>query len=95
MSKYLKNREPLTEQEVFEYLNTEVEKTERRWGKDNIYSKWAREFRDKKMMQFQAGDVVAVYFEEYSDSYGNGTGDFKDTLYSDGHVETACYGYTD
>ena len=95
MGKIIKDREPLTEQEILNYLNTKVEATEKQWGKDYIYSEWAREDRDDKISKYRNGEVIEVYVEHYVDSYGNGSGDYEDILYSDGHVETACYGYLD
>ena len=95
MSKVIEQRAPLTESEVLAYLNEHVEKTEKQWGPDYIYTEWAREWRDKQIGLFRAGEVVEVHTEEYVDSYGNGCGSFADTLYSDGTVKTSCYGYLD
>ena len=95
MAQAIQSRNPLTEEEVYQYLTQEVEKNEKQWGPDYIYTKWAREARDKKMAQFKAGEVVQVYSESYVDSYGNGCGNFEDILYSDGSVKTACFGYLD
>lgn len=95
MSKVIQNREPLTEEEILAYLNNEVEKNARQWGEDYIYTEWAKKAREEKMNKWRAGEVIQVYTENYVDSYGNGCGDFSDTLFSDGHVETACYGYLD
>ncbi len=95
MAKYIEERDPLTETEVYEYLNQEVERNAKQWGEDYIYTQWAREARDRKMEQWRAGEVVLVHTEHYVDSYGNGCGDYEDELYSDGTVKTACYGYLD
>lgn len=91
----IESREPLTRQEVVDFLEEGVEKERRHWGEDYIYTRWAKEYRDKQLEKFDAGEVVAVKTESFVDSYGNGCGDYSDTLYSDGHVETACYGYLD
>lgn len=91
----IESREPLTEQEVWDYLSIKVDREEKQWGKDYIYSRWAREYRDKQMAKFKAGEVVEVHTESFVDSYGNGCGNFEDVLYSDGSVKTACYGYLD
>ena len=88
-------RSPLTEQEVYEYLDIKVQAEAKHWGEDYIYTEWARKARDRKMEQFRRGEVVEVYTVEYRAGYGNGTGDYADTLYSDGTVRTACYGYSD
>lgn len=95
MGKVIEQRAPLTEAEVLEYLNKNVEKNAKQWGEDYIYTQWAREWRDKQMDQFRKGEVVEVHRETYVDSYGNGCGDYEDILYSDGTVKTACYGYLD
>lgn len=95
MESRVKNRAPLTEQEVFDFLNEEVEKQAKHWGPDYIYTKWARESRDEKLAKFKAGEVVPVYKESYVDKYGNGCGEYEDVLYSDGTVTTCCYGYSD
>lgn len=91
----IEERTPLTRQEVLIYLNDEVEKNAKQWGEDYIYTRWARESRDKMLKKFDAGEVIPVYTASYVDSYGNGCGDYSDTLYSDGTVKTACYGYLD
>lgn len=95
MGKQIKDREPLNEQEVLQFLNEHVEAEEKHWGKDYTYAIWAREARDKNIEKFKAGEVIPVKTISYVDSYGNGCGDFEDTLFSDGHVETACFGYLD
>lgn len=95
MGKAITSRAPLTEAEVYEYLTKKVEAEEKHWGKDYIYAEWARKARDEKMAQYRNGEVVLVYTQQYVDHYGNGCGDFEDELYSDGHVETCCYGYLD
>ena len=95
MGKVIEQRAPLTEAEVLAYLDANVEKNAKQWGKDYIYTQWAREDRDNKMKLFRNGEVVVVHRETYVDSYGNGCGDFEDILFSDGTVKTACYGYLD
>lgn len=95
MRHVIESRNPLTRDEVLAYLNQKVEREEEHWGKDYIYTQWAREARDKKMKDFDEGKVVSVWTEDFVDSYGSGTGNYSDTLYSDGHVETACYGSYD
>lgn len=95
MSKAIEKRNPLTRQEVLDFLNIKVEAEEKHWGKDYIYSKWARDRRDELIKKFDAGEIIPVQTIQYCDSYGNGTGDYEDTLYSDGSVKTACFGYAD
>ena len=93
--KIFEKREPLTEEEVIAYLNKEVESTERQWGVDYIYSRWARESRDKKLEAYRNGEVIEVCSVNYVDSYGNGCGDYEAVLCSDGSVKNYCYGYLD
>lgn len=91
----IKNRQPLTEAEVIAYLNKDVEKTEKKWGVNNIYSKWAREYRDEKLKAYKNGQIIEVGTIPYVDTYGNGTGNYEAILRSDGSVITVCYGYYD
>lgn len=95
MGQAIDQRKPLSRDEVVTMLNVKVEATEKQWGKDYIYSKWARENRDKLLEKFDAGEVIPVRTVQYNSSYGNGTGDYEDVLYSDGSVKTCCYGYLD
>ena len=91
----IKERKPLKRDEVLAYLNEDVERNINQWGEDYIYTEWAKENRDKMLQEYDNGKVVKVYSEEYVDSYGSGCGNFMDTLYSDGHVETSCFGGLD
>ena len=91
----IESREPLTEQEVYDYLSISVDRNAKQWGEDYIYTRWAKEHREKMMEKFRAGEVVPVHSESFVDSYGNGCGDYEDTLYSDGSVKTGCFGYLD
>lgn len=93
--KQLQNREPLTEQEVIEFLDQRVEAEEKHWGKASYYARKAKEARDLSLTAFRDGAVIPVMDVSYVDTYGNGCGDYVDTLYSDGHVVTTCYGYLD
>lgn len=95
MKHRLQNREPLTEQEVIQLLDEHVALMEKKWGTDNFYTEGARKHRDKALEKYRNGEVIEVESINYCDSYGNGTGDYSDVLYSDGHVETYCYGYSD
>jgi hypothetical protein len=92
---YLQKRDPLTEEEVIAMLDEEVADTVKQWGEDYIYSRWARENREKKLEKFRNGEVIEVKCVSYSAAYGNGTGNYDDVLMSDGTVKTYCYGYYD
>lgn len=93
--KALETRNPLTRDEVLAFLNENVEKNRNQWGEHYIYTEWAKEARDKKLKDFDEGKVIAVKTVSYCDTYGNGLGDYSDTLYSDGTVKTVCFGYSD
>lgn len=95
MRHVIENRSPLTEEEVWKYLTDNVERNIKQWGEDYIYTTWAKEARDEKFAKWKNGEVVQVETRQFVDSYGNGCGDYEDVLYSDGHVETICYGYLD
>ena len=95
MGKVIEERTPLTLDEITEYLDNDITQKVHQWGKDSFYADKARESKEIKLAQWKAGKVISVYSRSYCDRYGNGTGDFSDTLMSDGTVETSCYGYTD
>lgn len=86
---------PLTESEVRKFLDRYVENVKRQWGENNYYTKQAEEYRDKIISDFKNGKVVPVDSYEYNTAYGNGTGSFDKTLYSDGTIRDGCYGYAD
>lgn len=85
----------LTESEIRMFLDRHIQKVAAQWGEDNFYTDQAREHKDKVIAKFRAGEVVAVDSYEYNDSYGNGTGSYAKTLYSDGTIKDSCYGYLD
>ena len=95
MRHVIESRDPLTEQEVFEYLSIKVNREAKQWGENDFWTNQAKRWRDEAMKKFKAGEVVPVHSESFVDSYGNGCGDYEDILYSDGSVKTACYGYLD
>lgn len=86
---------PMTETEIRMFLDRHVKEVEDRWGETNFYSEQAREHRDRIISKFRAGEVVPVDSYEYNAKYGNGTGAYERTLYSDGTIRDGCYGYLD
>ena len=86
---------PMTETEVRMFLDRHVKEVEDRWGPTNFYAERARDWRDKTISKYRAGEVVAVDSYEYNAKYGNGTGAYERTLYSDGTIRDGCYGYLD
>lgn len=85
----------MTESEVRMFLDRNVEKNKEQWGETNYYTQEAERYRDKILSRFRAGEVVPVDHFEYNASYGNGTGAYDRTLYSDGSIKDGCYGYLD
>lgn len=85
----------MTETEVRLFLDKHVDLEVAQWGEDNFWANQAREYRDKTISKFKNGEVVKVDSEDYVASYGNGTGSYSRTLFSDGHIEDACFGYLD
>lgn len=84
-------REPYSREEIERIFNNYVEGNAKHWGTDYIYTRWARESVAKRLAAFDTGEVIEVE----SDEYHKDRMDWKDTYYSDGTVDTACYGYTD
>lgn len=84
-------REPYSREEIRRIFNDYIEGQAKRWGIDYIYTKWARESTAKRLAAFDAGEVIRVESNEYHKDCM----DWKDTYYSDGTVDTICYGYTD
>ena len=84
-------RNPYTREEVEARLEEHVQRTEKQWGADYVYTKWAREGKKKKMQQFDNGEVIKVESEEF---HKDGM-DFARNFYSDGTADETCFGYTD
>ena len=86
---------PLTEAEVRMFLDKKVENAIEQWGQNNFWTDQAKEYRDKALSDFKNGKVISVATEDFTSSYGNGTGSFDRVLYSDGTINEHCYGYLD
>lgn len=84
-------RQPYSREEIESIFNSRVEANAKHWGTDYIYTRWARESAAKRLAAFDTGEVVEVENNEYHKDCM----DWKDTYYSDGTVDTTCYGYTD
>lgn len=80
-----------TREDIVSKLNEQVRQTEKQWGVDYIYSKWAREARDQKLAEYDSGKVIVVEKESYFENHM----DFQDEFMSDGTVQTTCYGFSD
>lgn len=86
---------PLTEVEIRRFLDRHVESVREQWGDSNFYTKQAEEHRDRTLSKWRNGEVVAVDSYDYNAPYGNGTGSYDRTLYSDGTIKDGCYSYLD
>lgn len=86
---------PLTESEVRMFLDRRVEITTKQWGESHYYTQLAEDYRDKAISRFRAGEVIAVDSYTFNTKYGQGTGDYEKTLYSDGSIRDICYGSLD
>lgn len=85
----------LSESEVRMFLNKYVEDVKERWGENHYYTQEAENMKDKYLSEFKNGKVIPVSSYEYISKYGNGTGSYDKTLYSDGSIREGCYGYLD
>lgn len=62
----LVEREPLSEQEVIEYLNKDYEDKEKELGiGGSIFLIFARKERDEKIAKYKAGEIIEVAEEPY------------------------------
>lgn len=85
----------MTESEVRMFLDRHVEDTKSQWGENHYYTQQAEEYRDKAISKFKAGEVVCVDSYDFNAAYGNGTGSYSKSLYSDGSIKDSCFGYLD
>lgn len=86
---------PLTESEIRMFLDRHIEQVKEQWGENHFYTQQAEEHKEKVLSKFRRGEVVAVDSYDYTAAYGNGTGSYDRTLYSDGTIRDGCYGYLD
>ena len=85
---------PLSESEIRMFLDKMVNDTIEQW-KDGFYVDQATNYRDKLLADYKNGKVIPVSTYGYNAAYGNGTGAYDRTLYSDGSIKDGCYGYLD
>ena len=88
---------PMDPSDVRMFLDRHVKEVEDRWGETSFYAEQAREHRAKLLSKYNngEGEVIPVDSYEYNAKYGNGTGAYERTLYSDGTIRDGCYGYLD
>lgn len=80
-----------TREDIVRILDADIESNVRQWGANYIYTRWARDHKDKVLADYDAGKVVLVEKESY---YDHGM-DYEKEYYSDGSVQDICYGWSD
>jgi hypothetical protein len=80
-----------TREQIIQKLQENVDLEEKKWGKDYIYTQWARESMQKSLAQYDAGKPIVVE----TDSYTQHCICYTDEYYSDGRVVVVNYGYDD
>lgn len=94
------SRAPFTRKEIEDYFDEQIR--EIREDRHRCYQDSARFFIDKftkekaeKLAQFDRGEVFVVYDEPYTERIDGGLTDWSKHYYSDGHIETSFYGWSD
>ena len=79
----------MTRAEIVNLLDECIEKKERQWGKDDIYTQWERERKEKVLYAFDNG-LEPVPIAEVDFEYENGF-DIHSVLYTDGTIKKEYY----
>ena len=94
------SRAPFTRKEIEDYFDGQIR--EIREDRHRCYQDSARFFIDKftkekaeKLAKFDRGEVFVVYDEPYTERIDGGLTDWSKHYYSDGHIETSFYGWSD
>ena len=80
-----------TRADIVRILDCHIAAQAKQWGEDYIYTKWAREAKERKLADYDAGKVIEVEHEDYRE-HGM---DWRDCFMSDGSVSTVNFGYSD
>lgn len=80
-----------TREDIVKAMDADIARNVRQWGENYIYTKWARERKEKTLAKFDAGEVVLV---EKCGYHEDGM-DWETEFYSDGTTKEICYGYMD
>lgn len=80
-----------TREDIVKALDADIAKNAKQWGENYIYTRWARENKDKTLAKYDAGEAVMVEKEWYCE---NGM-EYIREFYSDGTTREICYGYMD
>lgn len=80
---------------IMMFLNKRIKDAEETWGPDSSRVRDAEARKSRILRELDEGKVVAIDSYEYNAEYGNGTGTYERTLYSDGTIREGCYGYLD
>ena len=78
-------------EDIVRILDNHIAAQAKQWGEDYIYTKWAREAKERKLSDYDAGKTIEVEREEYHDCGM----DYCDCFMSDGSVSTLNFGYSD
>lgn len=89
-------REPLSEEEVIDYLNKSLEAKEKELGPNGgIFLSFARNHRNEELAKFKAGEIIELDKETYIDTLDNKDCFFTRVLLSNGKIKIYCNGYCD
>ena len=92
----LVEREPLSEQEVIDYLNKDYKAKEEELGiGGSIFLMFAKKDRDEKIAKFKAGEIIEVAEEPYIGTMDGRDCFFKRVLLSNGKIKIICNGFCD
>ena len=79
----------MTRLDIVRLLDECIEKQERRWGKDYIYTQWERERKGKVLDAYDNG-LEPIPVAEVGFEYDNGF-DIRSVLYTDGSIRKEVY----
>ena len=92
----LVEREPLSLEEVIDYLNRDYEAKEKELGiGGGIFLLFARKERDEKIAKYKTGEIIEVAEEPYLGTLDDRYCFFTRVLLSNGKIKIICNGYCD
>lgn len=80
-----------TLEEVIAYHDQKIESETKQWGADYIYTKWAKDAKERAIKEFSEGKRVLIYTEEEHFGYGLYGEDVHASVYSDGTCEFSTH----
>lgn len=72
-------------------MQEHVTAEEKHWGVNSFYAQMARDYMNKRLEKYDAGEVIPISKQRYIQ---NGI-EFEDVMMSDGSIQTWNYGYID